>query len=95
MTTTINNASSYGVHEVRIYYEDTDHSGVVYHVSFSIDSVEDLTNEMIGRWHVHATLLAYEKDGNKQNYTIKQFVNVTMNISALKSVKGFKHYCEN
>jgi hypothetical protein len=23
---------SYGVFEVRIYYEDTDHSGVVYHV---------------------------------------------------------------
>ena len=23
----------YGVFEVRIYYEDTDHSGVVYHVS--------------------------------------------------------------
>jgi hypothetical protein len=24
----------YGVFEVRIYYEDTDHSGVVYHVSY-------------------------------------------------------------
>lgn len=25
---------TYGTHEVRIYYEDTDHSGVVYHANY-------------------------------------------------------------
>ena len=32
MLTTKGNGK-YGTHDVRIYYEDTDHSGVVYHVS--------------------------------------------------------------